>query len=99
MEETYAENPYLAKEEKKLVDTSEKVAALISSRPDISYAGGKKVFVNFRNFPRLDVSGYDRIHGEGMAQIRLMSYNRTPSGERFDKGDRYLNLFIAKAKL
>jgi hypothetical protein len=90
VEEVFQEKTHLLNEVKNEVSTPEKVAKLIKQNPWIFYAAGRKVFVDFGKYPKMDVTGYDSIHGEGSAERRLNSYQVLPSAKRFNNDDSYL---------
>ena len=55
----------------------------------ITNEGGRDMQVDFKHFPQLDVSEYDRIYGNGTANILLYAYSLIPSQHRFDPKDSY----------
>ncbi len=74
VEEVFQEKTHLLNEVKDEVSTPEKGCKIDQKNPWIFYAAGKKVFVDFGKYPKMDVTGYDSIHGEGSAERRLNSY-------------------------
>lgn len=89
--EKYRDNPKQREIQEEAVSTPEKVAAFIENNgPFITEAGGRELYVSFKDFPRLIVASYDEINGgKGAAQKALDLYAKTPSYERFDSFDCY----------
>jgi len=50
---------------------------------------GREIKVLFDDFPKLNITLYDGLYGDGHAAMVLQDYSKVPSSERLDKDDQH----------
>ena len=95
---SHPKSDQIRKSKESQVNTAQKVYALFirTNEMYIDNVGGRVLKTNFKDFPRLNVTGYDKTHGKEAAQKAIKEYNIIPSDQRFDKNDGFHFLDLKK---